>query len=111
MNEYEKSLNDLVKDLQAKGQSRIEKMQEQNLIQQQHFSNQALSISMLKKELGAYKDLSTKLESINNELKNRLIEQQKELEKEKKERRRQFYISTFVSLVGIIAAALVGILF
>ena len=111
MNEYEKSLNDLVKNLQEKGQSRIEKMQEQNLIQQQHFSDQTLSVSMLKKQLDAYKDLSTKLENINNELKNRLIEQQQELQKEKKERRRQFYISTFVSLVGIVGAALVGVFF
>lgn len=111
MNDYEKNLNDLVKKLNEKGQSKIEKMENEQKKINQNLENRSFSFSMFQQELASYKDLSTKLESINNELKNRLIEQQKELEKEKKERRRQFCISTFVSLVGIIAAVLVGIFF
>lgn len=111
MNEYEKSLSDLVKDLQAKGQSRVEKMQEQSTLRQQHFSDQTLSVYMLQKELAAYKDIAAKMENINNELKNSLSEQKKALDEEKKARNKQFLTTTIVSIVGIIAAALIGVYF
>lgn len=111
MNDYEKSLNDLMKRLSEKGQAKVEKMNDEQKLKNQNLENRSFSISMIQQELAAYRDLSAKLESINSELKKRLVEQQKALEKEKKGRRIQFLITTAVSVVGIISAVLVGIFF